>query len=140
MVGAIVVLLLVPWLVLHPLKIPADLRTETIQAFYWIGFSIPIVIVTAGLRGVLEALQRFRLATAIRIPMGIFTYLGPVAVLPFSHSLVPSHGRFSIGSHYCRRGAPVGMLSCFSAFARLLHISCIFDWPVISFWHMDDRE
>jgi O-antigen/teichoic acid export membrane protein len=89
MVGAIVVLLLVPWLVLHPLKIPADLRTETIRAFYWIGFSIPIVIVTAGLRGVLEALQRFRLATAIRIPMGIFTYLGPVAVLPFSHSLVP---------------------------------------------------
>jgi O-antigen/teichoic acid export membrane protein len=88
-VGAIVTFLIVPWLVFHPLKIPADLRTETMRAFYWIGFSIPIVVVTAGLRGVLEALQRFRLATAIRVPMGIFTYLGPVLVLPFSHSLVP---------------------------------------------------
>jgi O-antigen/teichoic acid export membrane protein len=88
-VGGIVVLFLAPWMVLHPLKVPVELRSEAIHAFYWIGFSIPIVIVTAGLRGVLEALQRFRLATAIRIPMGIFTYLGPVFVLPFSHSLVP---------------------------------------------------
>ena len=89
LVGAIVTFLIVPWLVFHPLKIPPDLRTETMRAFYWIGFSIPVVVVTAGLRGVLEALQRFRLATAIRVPMGIFTYLGPVLVLPFSHSLVP---------------------------------------------------
>jgi O-antigen/teichoic acid export membrane protein len=88
-IGAVIVLLIVPWLVLHPLKIPAELRLETMHAFYWIGFSIPVVVVTAGLRGVLEALQRFRLATAIRVPMGIFTYLGPVLVLPFSHSLVP---------------------------------------------------
>ena len=86
--GSIISLLLVPWMVLHPLKVPPELHSETIHAFYWIAIAIPIVIVTAGLRGVLEALQRFRLATAIRIPMGIFTYLGPVLVLPFSHSLV----------------------------------------------------
>lgn len=87
--GAILAFVLTPWLVYHPLKVPAELRTETIRAFYWIALSIPIVILTAGLRGVLEALQRFRLATAIRIPLGIFSYLGPVLVLPFSHSLVP---------------------------------------------------
>jgi O-antigen/teichoic acid export membrane protein len=86
-VSAIASLLLVPWLVQHPLKVPPGLRVETTHAFYWISLSLPIVVVTAGLRGVLEALQRFRLATAIRIPMGIFTYLGPVLVLPFSHSL-----------------------------------------------------
>ncbi len=115
-VGAIVVLLLVPWLVLHPLKIPAELRAETIQAFYWIGFSIPIVIITAGLRGVLEAMQRFRLATAIRIPMGIFTYLGPVAVLPFSHSLVPVMAVLVLG----RIIAGVAHLwACFHAFPPL---------------------
>jgi O-antigen/teichoic acid export membrane protein len=85
--GAVIAALLVPWMVLHPLKIPPELHSETIHAFYWIGIAIPIVIVTAGLRGVLEALQRFRLATAIRIPMGIFTYLGPVLVLPFSRNL-----------------------------------------------------
>lgn len=87
--GAVLAFILTPWLVYHPLKVPAELRSETIRAFYWIAVSIPVVILTAGLRGVLEALQRFRLATSIRIPMGIFTYLGPVLVLPFSHSLVP---------------------------------------------------
>jgi O-antigen/teichoic acid export membrane protein len=49
--------------------------------------AIPVVVATAGLRGVLEALQKFLLATFIRVPMGIFTYLGPVLVLPFSHNL-----------------------------------------------------
>jgi O-antigen/teichoic acid export membrane protein len=69
------------------LKIPASLRQETLYAFYWLGLSVPIVVVTAGLRGVLEAFQKFRLATAIRVPLGVFAYLGPVLVLPFSHHL-----------------------------------------------------
>ncbi|HEY2393624.1 MAG TPA: flippase [Candidatus Angelobacter sp.] len=119
-VGAIVIFLIVPWLVFHPLKIPADLRAETMRAFYWIGFSIPIVVVTAGLRGVLEALQRFRLATAIRVPMGIFTYLGPVLVLPFSHSLTPVMavlvvGRIIAGGAHlwaCYRALPSLQGSC----------------------------
>jgi O-antigen/teichoic acid export membrane protein len=89
LVVAMVALIFVPWLVQKVLKVPAELDQETIRACYWISFSIPIVIVTAGLRGVLEALQCFRLATLIRIPMGIFTYLGPILILPFSHSLGP---------------------------------------------------
>jgi len=58
---------------------------------------VPIVVVTAGFRGVLEALQHFRLATAIRVPMGIFTYLGPAALLPFTHSLIPIIGVLVLG-------------------------------------------
>jgi len=50
--------------------------------------SIPIVTTMAGLRGVLEARQRFDLVNAVRIPFGAFTYVGPVAVLPFSRSLL----------------------------------------------------
>lgn len=78
-----------PWLVRSVVKVPPDLRNESLAAFYWLSISIPIVILTATLRGVLEGLQRFKLATAIRIPMGAFNYLGPVLVLPFSRSLVP---------------------------------------------------
>ena len=116
--SAIVALLLVPWLVQHPLKVPAELRGETTQAFYWISLSIPIVVVTAGLRGVLEALQRFRLATAIRIPMGIFTYAGPVLILPFSHSLVPIMAALVLG----RVIAGVAHLwACFRALPALQH-------------------
>ena len=114
--SAVVAFLLVPWLVQHPLKVPAELQVETTHAFYWICLSIPIVVVTAGLRGVLEALQRFRLATAIRIPMGIFTYLGPVLMLPFSHSLVPIMAVLVLG----RVIAGVAHLwACFRAFPAL---------------------
>jgi len=50
------------------------------------------VITTAGLRGLLEAHQRFGLINALRIPMGVFTFAGPLLVLPFSKSLVPVVG------------------------------------------------
>lgn len=79
------------------LHVPRDLQRETLYSFYWVSAAIPVVIITAGLRGVLEALQEFRLATAIRVPMGIFTYLGPVLVLPFSHSLIPIMATLVIG-------------------------------------------
>jgi O-antigen/teichoic acid export membrane protein len=106
MVGAILTFLLAPWLVERLLKVPASLSHEALGSFYWLGAAVPIVVVTAGLRGVLEALQQFRLATAIRVPMGIFTYLGPAALLPFTHSLVPIIavlvlGRFiACGAHF----------------------------------------
>jgi O-antigen/teichoic acid export membrane protein len=59
------------------------------MSFYLLSASVPVVIGSTGLRGVLEAHQRFDLVNAVRIPLGIFTFLGPVAVLPFSYSLVP---------------------------------------------------
>jgi O-antigen/teichoic acid export membrane protein len=86
-VGSLVTILLSPWLIEH-LNIPANLRRESLHSFYWLGASLPLVLMTTGARGVLEALQKFRLTTAIRIPMGIFTYLGPVLALPFSRSVV----------------------------------------------------
>ncbi len=87
--GAVIVAGLSSWLVGNVLKIPAELQLETLKAFYLLAVSIPIVIGTTGLRGILEAYQRFGLVNAVRIPLGIFTFLGPVAVLPFSNSMVP---------------------------------------------------
>ncbi|MDX2505421.1 MAG: flippase [Gammaproteobacteria bacterium] len=87
--GAIVVAVLSPWLVGSVLKVPMELQPETLTAFYLLAISIPIVISSTGLRGILEAHQRFGLVNAVRIPLGIFTFLGPVAMLPFSDSLVP---------------------------------------------------
>jgi len=87
--GAVVVAVLSPWLVGDVLNIPWELQPETLTAFYLLAVSIPIVISSTGLRGILEAHQRFGLVNAVRVPLGIFTFLGPVAVLPFSNSLVP---------------------------------------------------
>jgi O-antigen/teichoic acid export membrane protein len=88
-VGAAVVGLLSPWLVHRALNVPGALQRETLQSFRLLGLSLPFVITTAGLRGLLEAHQRFSLINALRIPMGVFTFAGPLLVLPFSKSLVP---------------------------------------------------
>jgi len=78
-----------PRLVYGLLKIPAALQPEALRCFYLLALSIPTVTVTSGLRGILEAQQRFRLLNLIRIPMSIFSFSGPLLALPFSHSLVP---------------------------------------------------
>jgi O-antigen/teichoic acid export membrane protein len=89
LVGSILTFFLARVLVERLLKVPVSLLQEALCSFYWLGLAVPVVVVTAGLRGVLEALQQFKLATAIRVPMGIFSYLGPAALLPFTHSLIP---------------------------------------------------
>lgn len=102
------------WLVHTVLKIPPALREETLSAFYLLAFSLPAVIVTAGLRGVLEAYQRFGLVNGLRIPMGIFTFVGPLLVLPFTHSLVAVVWMLVLGRvagwlahfHYCLQVVP----------------------------------
>ena len=71
------------------LKVPATLQSEALKSFYILALSIPTVTLTSGLRGILEAQQRFRLLNLIRIPMSILSFAGLLLALPFSHSLVP---------------------------------------------------
>src|SRR5712692_12030509 len=54
--GGLFTLLISPWLVHHALKVPAMLQREALRSFYLLAVSIPVVTVTAGLRGILEAL------------------------------------------------------------------------------------
>jgi O-antigen/teichoic acid export membrane protein len=69
------------------LKIPNDLRSESVVAFYLLAATVPAIVCTVGLRGVLEAFQRFDLVTAARLPLAIASYVLPMAVLPFSTRL-----------------------------------------------------
>ena len=87
LVGMGVQVALSPWLVHDALKIPPALQRGVLHAFYLLALSIPIVISGAGLRGVLEAHQRFGLVNTVRLSMGVFTFLGPLMVLPFSRDL-----------------------------------------------------
>jgi O-antigen/teichoic acid export membrane protein len=89
LVGAAVIVVLSPWLVHRALNIPGALQRETLQSFYLLGLSIPFVIGTAGLRGLLEAYQCFGSISALRVPMGVFTFAGPLLAMPFSKSLYP---------------------------------------------------
>jgi O-antigen/teichoic acid export membrane protein len=114
--GGLIALSVSPWLVHHALKVPLEFQAETMQGFELLALSIPLITVTAGLRGVLEAQQRFRILTLIRIPMNLFSFVGPLLVLPFSHSLVVVvvvliAGRFL--------GCVAHLLACFHAMPAL---------------------
>lgn len=85
-VGAITVAFATPALTAL-LRVPAQYRDETVNAFYLLALSIPAVILTTGLRGVLEAYQRFDITNAVRTPLGLWTFGGPLCVLPFSTRL-----------------------------------------------------
>jgi O-antigen/teichoic acid export membrane protein len=86
-IGAIILGCLSPWLAHSALKIPKLIQREVFGSLILVAVTIPIVTSTIGLCGVLEAYQRFDLTNAVRIPMGLFTFLGPLLVVPFSHNL-----------------------------------------------------
>lgn len=75
--GGAAMLSLCPWLIHSALKIPAELQAESLHSFDLLALSLPLVTLTSGLRGVLEAFQRFRIANLIRMPMSAFSFAGP---------------------------------------------------------------
>lgn len=95
--GTITLALLAPWLVERFLDVPPALRAESIAAFRLLALVIPFTAVAAALRGLLEATQRFGIINALRVPYGLLTFLGPVAVLPFSRSLTPAIAVLVVG-------------------------------------------
>jgi O-antigen/teichoic acid export membrane protein len=117
-IGGLVTFAISPLLVHRLLKIPETLQTETLRGFYLLAVSVPVVTVTSGLRGILEAQQRFRTLNLIRIPMSIFSFAGPLLALPFSPSLVPVIG-ILIGGRLIGCGAH--LFACLQAMPALRH-------------------
>jgi len=115
-VAGLVMLALAPWLVHKALRVPEPLQPEILSGFYLLALSLPIVTVTSGLRGILEALQRFRILNLIRIPTSVFSFAGPLLVLPFSHSLFPVIIILVVGRII---GVVVHLLACFYALPAL---------------------
>ena len=88
LVGLLAGVMLTPWIVRRVLRVPNSLIAETITAFLILALSVPATTTTTGLRGALEAYHRFGVTSGLRAAMGIFTFLAPVLVIPFSRSLV----------------------------------------------------
>lgn len=114
LIGSIVVALLAERMVYSWLNIGEIFQPESLNTFYILAVSIPFVIATTGFRGVLEAYQKFAVINIIRIPLGLWTFLGPLAVLPFSVSLDAIVLALLIGRivgayayyHYCMKTVP----------------------------------
>ncbi len=115
-IGALLVTLLAPWMVGRVLKIPQVLQVEMLHSVYILALCLPLVISTAGLRGTLEARQRFELSSIAWALLGISNFLGPLLVLEFSRSLTVVVAVLAI----CRLLAWVAhLLLCLFAFPAL---------------------
>lgn len=79
LLAGVVMLAVAPWGV-DLLKAVPD-RAELIAACLAMALSLPFIVVTAGLRGMLEACHAFEKLNAVRIPMGLWTFAGPWLVL-----------------------------------------------------------
>lgn len=112
--GTILLGLLNPLLLSRFFNIPAYLGDETSKAFYLVAASIPLVLGTAGIRGVLEAQQRFALINSIKIPISSAFFAAPLLVLFYSNSLYPITAaligtrliEFIVYSFFCTRSIP----------------------------------
>ena len=69
-------------------KVPANLQAEVIQATRVMAIAIPFVVLSAGLRGIVEAYQDFRATNVIRSAMGIYLVICPLFTVPWNPSLV----------------------------------------------------
>ncbi len=87
--GGILLALLASWMVEHVLKVPPALKPETVWAFRLMGASLPLVTLTSGLRGLLEARRWFAQLNLVRIPLGLFNFIGPWLTVAFLPRLVP---------------------------------------------------
>lgn len=80
------------WIASSALRVPEPLVPATRTAVRLLAAGLPFVTLASGLRGLLEARLRFDLVNAVRIPASALMYLGPVALLPFSRSIVAAVG------------------------------------------------
>lgn len=86
--GGVLLALAAPFLG-RVLDIAPSLRAETATVFALLALSVPILLLTSVTRGVLEAVHRFDLVNAVKLPASLITYLGPLAALAFTDRLPP---------------------------------------------------
>lgn len=85
--GGLVLAALAPWLTAHALRVPPALDAETRISFVLLALTLPLVVVSSGLRGVLEAERRFAAVAALRAALGVVSFVGPLAILPLAPTL-----------------------------------------------------
>ncbi len=88
LVFGILVFALGGWFARDVLEVGSALEGEVVAAFRVVPFVVPLVMLAPCLIATLEAYQEFRLINLVRIPTGASYFLAPLAVLPFTNSLV----------------------------------------------------
>lgn len=95
-------------LIMRFISLPRELHSEGTNAIRILSLSLPLVLLTSGYRGYLEARRAFGLLNVIRIGMGAFTYLGPLIATFLSsrlESMVASVVVMRLLANYAHRRA-----------------------------------
>jgi O-antigen/teichoic acid export membrane protein len=87
--GGIVLAALSHTLAYSWLHVPRDLQAPVCTVFRIFAIAMPFVVSGACFVGTLWGYQRYDLANIAGVMTGVLTFAAPVAVLPFSHSLIP---------------------------------------------------
>lgn len=85
--GGLVLWMSSAYLVTSALTVGILLRPEAISVMKTLAISVPIVILTSGIRGILESYERFDLVNIVRIPISVLTFVSPLVVLAFANRL-----------------------------------------------------
>ncbi len=91
-IGGAALALAAPTLISRSLNMSPALHREARVALYLLAAGLPFMMTSSAARGFLEAHQRFDLVNVVRAPIGVVTYLGPVLLLPVSHSVAAAVG------------------------------------------------
>jgi O-antigen/teichoic acid export membrane protein len=87
LVGGAILWGLSPLLIGSVLNVPAELQPEALGAFRVLAVGVPLVTLTATLRGSLEAQHRFGLVNALQVPNSSLVQVAPLLALIFSQNL-----------------------------------------------------
>ena len=99
------------------LSLSQNVEQEAVAALRVLAVAIPFVTASAGLRGALEARQRFDLVNFVRAPAGILTYVGPVAATTL-----------------IARSLPVAMVGLVAARLLTFGAYAFVSWGVVPWW------
>lgn len=80
-VAGLIMAVCAPWGVALINAVPD--KQEAVNAVYAMALAMPFIVLTSGFRGILEAKYAFGVINLIRIPMGLFTFIGPLVVVLF---------------------------------------------------------
>ncbi len=69
------------------LNIPVNFISETNRSFYLIALSLPFILISISLKGMLSAAQRFDLVNLIHVPVTTLNFIFPALTLPFNLKL-----------------------------------------------------
>lgn len=86
-VAAVLLTLLTPWLASTVVTAEPLLQGEARTSLWILACSLPFVLASAGLSGILEGYQRFRSLAYVRIPLGISNLAVPALLALFTPSL-----------------------------------------------------